>query len=232
MKNKISCHDCLNENCFIKKYCSTSLMNEMDSLKIINRYSKKQLIFHEGNAADNVYFIQTGKVKIYKQGAFNKNQILRISSELNFIGHRSFSPNNTYQASAEAITVSCICFVSKTFFNKVLENNPKLTMNLMFFLSKELNYEESRLRDMAIFNVREKVAKSILILINNLGVDDQNEINDIEELTRQDIAELVGLNSNQVTKILAEFKKDNILEIEGKKIKILDLKKLEDVILI
>ncbi|MBI2279345.1 MAG: Crp/Fnr family transcriptional regulator [Bacteroidetes bacterium] len=230
MKNKTSCLDCFNENCFIKKYCSISLMNEMDTMKIINRYSKKQMVFHEGSATDGIYFIQTGKIKVFKKGAFNKNQIVRISSEGDFLGHRGFSSTNTYPVSAEAITTSSICFVSKKFFYKILEDTPKFTINLMLFLADELNYEESRLRDMAVFNVREKVAKALLILVDKLGTNSLHEINNIEDLSRQDIAELVGLNSNQVTKVLAEFKEDKVLEIEGKKIKVLQQKKLEDIV--
>jgi CRP-like cAMP-binding protein len=69
-----------------------------------------------------------------------------------------------------------------------------------------------------------------LILMDKLGLDSNNEINNIDELSRQDIGELVGLNSNQVTKIIAEFKEDKILEIENKRIKILNQKKLEEII--
>lgn len=230
IRNKTSCLDCFNENCFIKKYCSISLMNEMGIVKIINRYSKKQLVFHEGSATDGIYFILSGKIKVFKKGAFNKNQIVRISSEGDFLGHRGFSSTNTYPVSAEAITVSTICFVSKNFFYKILEETPKFTINLMLFLANELNYEESRLRDMAVFNVREKVAKALLILVDKLGTNSSHEINNIEDLSRQDIAELVGLNSNQVTKVLAEFKEDKVLEIDGKKIKVLQQKKLEEIV--
>ncbi|MCB9173280.1 MAG: Crp/Fnr family transcriptional regulator [Flavobacteriales bacterium] len=196
----------------------------------MNRYSKKQLIFHEGNTTDGIYFIQSGKIKVFKNGAFNKNQIVRISSEGDFLGHRGFSSTNTYPVSAEAITESYICFVGKKFFYKILEDTPKLTINLMLFLANELNYEEARLRDMAVFNVREKVAKAILILIEKLGLNSQSEINNLEELSRQDIAELVGLNSNQVTKVLAEFKEDKIIETDNKKVKIINQKKLEEII--
>lgn len=202
----------------------------MDTQKIVNRYSKKQLIFHEGNTTDGIYFIQSGKIKVFKNGAFNKNQIVRISSEGDFLGHRGFSSTNTYPVSAEAITESYICFVGKKFFYKILEDTPKLTINLMLFLANELNYEEARLRDMAVFNVREKVAKAILILIEKLGLNSQSEINNLEELSRQDIAELVGLNSNQVTKVLAEFKEDKIIETDNKKVKIINQKKLEEII--
>lgn len=205
-------------------------MTEMDETKIVNRFSKKQLIFHEGNPTDGIYFIQKGTIKIFKKGAFDKNQIVRISTDGDFLGHRGFSSSNSYPVSAESITDSFVCFVGKKFFYKILEETPKLSINLMLFLADEINYEESRLRDMAIFNVREKVAKALLILIEKMGLNTNSEINNIEELNRQDIAELVGINSNQVTKILAEFKEDNIIETDNKKIRIINLLKLEKII--
>lgn len=205
-------------------------MTEMDETKIVNRFSKKQLIFHEGNPTDGIYFIQKGTIKIFKKGAFDKNQIVRISTDGDFLGHRGFSSSNSYPVSAESVTDSFVCFVGKKFFYKILEETPKLSINLMLFLADEINYEESRLRDMAIFNVREKVAKALLILIEKMGLNNNSEINNIEELSRQDIAELVGINSNQVTKILAEFKGDNIIETNNKKIRIVNLLKLEKII--
>lgn len=230
IKNNISCFDCPNSNCFIKNYCSTEMMQQMDEIKIINRFSKKQLIFHEGNPTDGIYFIQKGIIKIVKKGAFEKNQIVRVSTAGDFLGHRGFSSNNTYPVSAESVTDSMVCFVGKKFFYRILEETPKLTINLMLFLADEINYEEARLRDMSIFNVREKVAKALIMLFEKFGLNDANQINHLEELNRQDIAELVGLNPNQVTKILAELKEDKIIETDNKKIKIIDLKKLEKII--
>lgn len=226
LRNVTSCFDCVNTNCFIKKYCSESLLKEMDKTKIINRFSKKQMIFHEGNPTDGIYFILKGTIKIFKKGAFEKNQIVRISTDGDFIGHRGFSTNNCYPVSAESITESLLCFVNKQFFLKILEETPKLTANLMLFLADEINLKESNLRDMAIFNVREKVAKALLMVAEKMGTRDDGEINQIEDFSRQDIAELVGLNSNQVTKVLAEFKADCIIETENKKIRILNKKEL------
>lgn len=100
----------------------------------------------------------------------------------------------------------------------------------MLYFANELNHEENKLRDLAIFNVREKVAKALITIIAAYGLNKENEINHAHELSRQDIAELVGLNSNQVTKILADLKEDNILETDNKKIKIINLKKLKEIV--
>jgi CRP/FNR family transcriptional regulator len=207
-----------------------SILEDVDSNKIINRFTKKQLIFHEGNETYGIYFIQSGIVKVFKQGAFNKDQIVRISLVGDILGHRGFSSSNIYPVSAETITDSEICYFSKEYFFSLLDKMPQLAIGLMLFYANELNQEESKLRDMAIFNVREKVAKALLIFIDKFGLNENNEINNIEILSRQDLSESVGLTPNQVTKVLSELKQDRIIETTGKKITILNKENLEDII--
>lgn len=228
--NKVSCLNCENSNCLIKKHCSSSLIEDVDSNKVINRFSKKQHVFHERNEVSGIYFIQSGMVKVFKIGAYNKDQIVRISLEGDILGHRGLSSANIYPVSAQTITESNICYFSKEYFFSLLDKEPQLAVDLMLFYANELNQEEAKLRDMSIFNVREKVAKSLLIFIDKFGLNSQKEIQNIETLSRQDIAESVGLTSNQVTKILSEFKQDKLVEIKGKNIKILDKERIEDIV--
>lgn len=230
--SKINCTDCLNANCFIKKYCLTTSeqIERIHENKYINKYSKGQLIFIEGNFIDSISFVYNGRIKVFKKGAFGKDQIIRLISDGEILGHRGLSINEKYSISASALSESMICCFDKSFFFSLLENTPELTLNLMLFFADELSYEESKLRDLSIFNVREKVAKALLIIIKSFGLNEKNEINYINELNRQDIAELVGLNSNQVTKVLAEFKEENILQTTGKKIKITKFQNLKEII--
>ncbi|PIZ06353.1 MAG: hypothetical protein COY57_02445, partial [Flavobacteriales bacterium CG_4_10_14_0_8_um_filter_32_5] len=131
---------------------------------------------------------------------------------------------------AQALSEAIICSFDKLFFLELLKKSPDLTFNLLLFFANELNHVESTLRDLTVFNVREKVAKALLSLIDSFGLSKSNNINHISDLTRQNIAEIVGLNSNQISKVFAEFKEDKILETKGKNIKILNIKKLEQII--
>jgi len=215
---KTSCLNCLNANCIIKKYVPKECLNEIDDNKIIHRYTKRQIIFLEDNETDYIYFIQKGVIKVLKNGAYNKDQIIRFSLAGDILGHRGFNDSGLYPVSAEAIMDSEICYLTKTYFFELLKKVPALSIKLMLIYSNELYREEKKLRDMALFNVREKVAKALLIGIDTFGLNKNNEINHIETLSRQDIADSVGLTSNQVTKVFGEFKKDSIIETIGKKI--------------
>jgi len=222
--------ECLNDNCIIKQYCPAEKLEEVSQNKMENRYAPHQLVFHEGNEVDSIYFLQKGIVKVFKNGAFNKDQIVRFSSDGDILGHRGFNSSGLYPVSAQTNTESSICDFSKEYFFKLLDEVPQLAINLMLVYADELNYEETKLRDMALFNVREKVAKSLLILVDRFGLDDGGQINNAEILSRQDIAECVGLTSNQVTKVLGEFKQDQLIAINTKKITVLNKQELEKIV--
>jgi len=230
IKSKISCFKCKNENCLIKISCSDATIKGINAIKIIDSYPKKQLVFHEKNIVFGIYFIQTWIVKVYKEGAFNKNQIVRISSKGNVLGHRGLINTDVYPVSAQTLTTCAICYFPKAYFLKLLETENRLVINLMSFYANELNQIELNLRDMASFTVREKVAKALLFFIDKFGLNSKNEIKNIEIISRQEISETVGLTSNQVTKILNEFKEDGLIKTHGKKIKIVALTELRNIL--
>lgn len=230
IKVKSSCVECANVNCFIKRYASKELIEEIDQNKMINRLSKKQHVFFEGNENTGIYFVKSGIIKVFKLGAFNKDHIIRFSIDGDILGHRGLPKPNTFTVSAETITDSEICFFTRDYFFYLLEKIPQLAIELMLFYASELNNEETKLRDMAIFTVKEKVVKALLNLKEKFGLNKDSKIQSVEKLSRQDIAELVGLTSNQVTKVLSELKSENLIEIEGKAIKILNVNKIQELV--
>ena len=228
----ILCSECQNNNCFIKKYCldTDTLTKEIAENKSTNRYFKDQHILMEGSFVDGINFVQLGRVKVFKNGLQEKNQIIRLVAEGGILGHRGLSNRETYSISAQTLSEAIICSFDKLFFLELLKKSPNLAFNLLLFFANELNHVESTLRDLSVFNVREKVARALLSLIDSFGLSKSNNINHISDLTRRNIAEIVGLNSNQVSKVFAEFKEDKIIETKGKNIKILNIKKLEQII--
>jgi CRP-like cAMP-binding protein len=229
---KVSCLNCENNNCFIKKYSPISIIDDVNKNKVINRLPKKQHVFFEGNENTGIFFVKSGMVKVFKNGAFNKDQIIRFSLDGDILGHRGLPKPHVFTVSAETVVDSEICFFTREYFFYLLEKVPQMAIELMLFYAGELNQEETKLRDMAIFTVREKVAKALLFFEERFGVESNLEIKYIEKLSRQDIAELVGLTSNQVTKVLADFKSENLIEIEGKKIRLMNKIEIEKIVAI
>jgi len=226
-----SCIVCDNLTCLIKKHCSDDdILNDIDQNKDINLYRNRQFIFQEGDFTKNVFFILSGKVKVFLMGANEKNQIVRFSKRGDILGHRGFIPSGVYPVSAQAIFDSEICYLPKKYFFNLLDKVPELTINLMLSFANELFQEETKLRNMSVFNVREKVAVALITIVKSFGLDENQNIVDIDLLSRQDIAELVGLKANQVTKVLSDLKVDGIIEIVKNKIKITSYGALEKIV--
>lgn len=227
----------LNNNCNACDKCLTpdfSVFNcltddEIAQLKMEHsdlsfRYG--ELIFKEKQIPTGLYIITKGKVKVSKSGFEEREQIVRFAKEHDLLGYRALLSNEKFTCSASAISDTEVCFFSKDLIFRLIENNSKLAMRFIKILADDTRNAEERAMHMAQKTVRERVAESVLILKEVYGLEeDGNTINAI--LKRDELADLAGTVRETATRFLSELNADKIICIEGKKIRILDLQKLE-----
>lgn len=222
-----SCSLCLNKQNGTSIFCS--LTN--DELEVLSQgkrnmtFKRGQVIFSEGNQPHGVYCIHSGKVKIHKMGDEGKEQIVRLAKTANIIGYRSVLNSNSYFASATAIEDTEVCFVSKLTIVNLIKTNSNFSFSLLDLLSDDLKRAEEKITHMAQKHVRERIAEAILLLHEAYGLKEDNQTID-SNLTRKEIANIAGTTTETSIRILSEFQKDKIIELTGKEIKILDIKKL------
>ena len=96
---------------------------------------------------------------------------------------------------------------------------------MMQLLTHELKTAETRIVELAQKPLRERLAEAILILKETFGFEENTTTIDVS-LTREDIANIIGTATESVIRLLSEFKKDNLIELNGRKISIVDMKKL------
>lgn len=227
-KNNIpKCTQCDHKKSGVSIFC-TLTMPEIEDISEHKRnlfFKKGQLIFSEGNQPHGIFCIYSGKVKIHKMGDEGKDQIVRLAKSSNIIGYRSIFNNNTYYASATAIEDTEVCFISKTFITELIKNNNTLTFTLMNLLSEDLKRAEERIIHMAQKHVRERIAEALLLLNEAYGFREDGKTID-STLTRREIANIAGTTTETSIRVLSDFDKDKIIQLNGKDIKILDMKKL------
>ena len=222
-----SCNNCKTENCFIKQFCSSDYINLISDLKETSIYRENQYIAHEGNVVLGLFFIQKGKAKVVSSGLAGRTQVVRLTKEGDIIGHRGYG-GEKYPIGAVALEESKICFIDNETIYKAFMDNPMLTYELMMYYSKELRKSESRIKSQAQMNVREKVADSLLCC--NSLYNSSNTYPYCIQLTRQDLADLAGINTEQLSRILSEFKKDKIISISKNEISIENQELLNEII--
>ncbi len=219
-----SCTNCGNK---IGILCNLSLKEkgELSCGKQENIFKKGEIIFKEGYNAYNLFCIYKGKVKLSKLGKDGKEQIVRLAKAGDILGYRSLLSNEPYHGTATAMEETEICIITKEIFQKVNEDNYKLSLNLIQLLSKDLKSAEQHLIDVAQKTVKERISEALMLLVDSFGyLEDSQTINVL--LTRSEIADLAGTTTETTIRTLAQLSNENIIKLEGKRILIINFKEL------
>ena len=129
-----------------------------------------------------------------------------------------------YRASAVALSDTTICIVPKEAFLKILGENPRLSAEIIQKLAKDLRKSENRLLSISQKTVRERIAETLVLLHHEFGTT-ANEMIDVK-LTRKEIGNIAGSTIETTIRTLSDFKKEGILNFDGKDIKVNNINKL------
>lgn len=188
-------------------------------------YSKGDIIYEEGNNSNYIYLIRKGVVKNFKFDHDGKELTTNLYQEDELFGYTSFTQNIPYQESATAIKETELVGVSKQELKDVLDNNHKITLELIQLLTDDLSGARDQLLDMAYSSVNKKTASTILKFAEKLNHKTGEPI----RISRNDLASVAGIATETLIRTLSSFKKEGLIEIEARNIKILDIKKLQEI---
>ena len=200
------------------------LKNLSDSAKV-KTYKKKELIYTEGNNANYLYLLQKGKIKAFRAHEYGKELIISLHKEGDFFGYTSLLDETPYNESAEALDDSIVVLIPKEDFYALLNNNHGVMKRFVKLLSNEIQEKEDQLLQMAYSSVKKRVAEALLKLQKQY----QENTKDVFSISisREDLANIVGTATESLIRTLSDFKQENLIEIKGSNISIIDVKKFE-----
>ncbi|MGB3781164.1 MAG: Crp/Fnr family transcriptional regulator [Tunicatimonas sp.] len=201
--------------------CNQELTTISDS-KSCTVYRKGQVLFHEGTRPLGVFCINRGKVKIYKLGYDGKEQITHIAHDGGLLGYKALIAEETYTVSAETLEDCTICFLPKSTFLQTLQESSEFNQRIMKQVCHELGLMTENLTHQAQRTVRERLAITLLKLKDTYGMDAHDEGSIEINLTRDDLANMVGTATETLIRLLHEFKDDRLISTQGRKIRIED----------
>ena len=217
------------ESCFINNDIFRKLTkDEIDVLSYIkncNTYNKGDIIYNEGTRVTGIYCISSGIIKHYKTGNDGKEQIIRFSKKGDIFGFRAILSGDSACTSTKALEESSLCFIPAAHFLKLVKENSGFAMSVLKLSCVELGQSNQYILDIAQKNVRERLAEILLLLNDSFGTNENGELKIF--LTREELAGIVGTATESVIRLLSEFKKDKIIELNKRKIKLLDIQKLK-----
>ena len=222
--NTSQINECDPSICFLCKYCIAEWRPSIQQFKNTIRLKKGEQLFKEGDVVNGIYFLKNGKLKVHKSWEKDRQMVIRFAKEGDIIGHRGLGNDAVYPVTATALEDVTACFVETVFFLRSLQLNPDFALQVMIFYADELQDAEKRIRDLALMDVRGRIADTFLMLHKRFGVDREGFI-DIT-LTKQDIASFAGTIYETFFKITDELVKQKIILYSGKRLKILKPSKL------
>lgn len=190
-------------------------------------FKKGQYIFKEKSEPKGLFCIHDGNVKIAKISEDGKEQIVRLAKSGNFIGYRALLCNDIYQASAIALEDTHVCFYNKEIYFDLLYSKPEIASQTIKVLTRDLRFAENMMLNMAQKHVKGRIAEILLMLEEFYGVYEKDgTIN--ATFKREDIGHLVGTTTETSIRVISDFVKDNLIELKGKRIKLLDRTRIND----
>jgi CRP-like cAMP-binding protein len=192
-------------------------------------YKKGEIIFREGAYPSGIYFIIKGKAKKYKIDSQGKEQIIYVANTGEPIGYHAVLSEDRYPDSAAALEESSIAFIPKEDFLHVLEQSETLSKRLLKTLSHEFAVLANSLTLFAQRSVRERLALQLVVLREKYKINFQSGMPVEINLSRDDLASLVGTVRENVVRILTEFKQEGILKTKGRKIIVLNVNRLIEI---
>ncbi|MCK0146651.1 response regulator [Arenibacter sp. F26102] len=180
-------------------------------------------IYQEGSYSHKIYLILKGVVKCHTMDEDGKELITSLYRADDFLGFTSFLDNVPYQESATAIENVELAGISKENLKQVLEKNHNISMELMELLTGNIKDIKQQLLQMAYSSVRKKTAQTLLQFAEIMN----NKTEDPIKISRNDLASVAGIATESLIRTLSGFKKEGLIDIEGRNIRIKELKALQ-----
>jgi CRP-like cAMP-binding protein len=222
----MTCEECIDNKMSVFSVLSPE---EKDLLKKNNssqHYKKGEIIFKEGDIPTGLLWIAEGKVKVFKEGVGGREQIVRMAKPVGFIGYRALFAEENHSATAVAIEDSDICTIDRDTIYKLLRSNAELCLSIIKAFATELGFSNNRTVTLTQKHIRGRLAESLIFLKDTYGFEDDNSTIKIY-LSREDIANLSNMTTSNAIRTLSTFASEGVIGIDGRKIKIQDLAKLE-----
>lgn len=192
-------------------------------------YRKGEIIFREGGFPSGIFYIIDGKVKKYKVDKDGKEQIIYVANTGELLGYHAILSEDRYPDFAAALEESKIAFIPKEDFLETLQQSEVLSRRLLKTLSHEFAVLANSLTMFAQKSVRERLATQLIVIREKYKVNFQSGMPVEINMSRDDLASLIGTVRENVIRVLSEFKEAGIIQTKGRKIIVLDIKKLIEI---
>lgn len=187
----------------------------------VKSFKKKQIIYYEGDTANAVYLIISGSVKTTKMTEDGKELMTAVYSPEEYFGITSLFAGKEYKETAEVLEDATLCSVPREVIDQLLYKYPDIAEKFIKILAQNVITHEEQLLQLAYFSVRKRMAE-VLLKIHTKHPHTENF-----EISRENLASMAGMAIETVSRILSDFKEENLIDRNAGRITILDVSRLQ-----
>jgi len=190
-------------------------------------YPPNETICFAGDAAERLFVLADGRVKLMRYSTSGKNILLDMLKPGEFFGSLSAQDNDVYPDTAEAQTQTCVLSIRAADFHRVLEKYPKVALKVLEITSARLYEARERVRQLSALTVEGRVANVLLVLGRKFGKRSDVGLLIESPLARDDLAAMTGTTTESASRVMSQFQKDGLIRTGRKWVSILDQSALE-----
>lgn len=221
-KNLCDCKDCVIRN-LIFSHLKPDEFEHICHQKVEKHFKKGQIVIEKGQPLEHLIYLKSGLIKYYHQNPDGKNNIISISVPNDAFPLLTIFQNNqhaTYNMSV--LEDSTLCFIPIDLIRKLILVNGEFALDFIVKLTETSNKTIEHFVTLNNKNLRGRVAYFLLNLANNIYFRNIFEL----PVSRKEIAELIGMTTENVIRTLSEFRKEKIIKINGKEIEVIEKERL------
>lgn len=220
-------HSCTvrNSTCTCFYTLTEDELDLIEQNKVEVNYKKGEIICKQGTFSPHVVFLQKGLVKVYLEGE-NENLVLKITPEGHLINLSSvLTDNNLFHYSAQAYEDSRACLIDINVFRQLIHSNNEFAASIVDILCENSMQTYGRFYCLTHKQLYGRLADILLCLADRIFKKDEFELH----LSRKELAELSGMSTESVIRMLKKFKDDDIIDMKGKWLRVKNYNQLKQI---
>lgn len=227
-----SCLDCPLRSEALFCELPDDVLRDFETIKYVSSYPKGAVLFVEGQSPRGIFLLCNGRAKLSICSKDGKARIMRIAEPGEILGLSATISGKPYKSTGETITPCQVNFVKREEFLRFLERHGDACLRVVEHLSSYLRMAYDQVRTLALsHSAAEKVAKLLLKWCSEMGKETENGIQFKISLTHEEMAEMLGLSRETVTRLLSELREKHFIEQQGSTMVVLDKHALESIVI-
>lgn len=215
-----SCDYCIQKGLTSLKALTKEEIDTIQNTKTTLTFKKGEALFEEGDSTNGVYCIKSGICKMTKLSANGKDQIVKLAQEGDLIDKRLIISEELSNTSAIALEDMQVCFIPREPILKAFCSNNQFSLLMMRSICSDLKDANEMILNMAQKSVKSRLAFTLLHLQDQFGIDADKSLK--INLSRDELATMIGTATESAIRLLSELKKARFIDLQGKKILILE----------